>query len=83
MTRISDEIGDTFGLYAMYGAIIAKRLANNMISGFQSAFTIDEKTRTAYFRDRGSRTPGTGATRGPWRRSSRCTRLPMTIPKSS
>ena len=60
MTRISDEIGDTFGLYAMYGAIIAKRLANNMISGFQSAFTIDEKTRTAYFRDKGIADPRNG-----------------------
>ena len=52
---MSSEIDDFMartGLYAQYSGIIVKRVADRMVSGFQSLLTIDEKTHYAFFRDR-------------------------------
>ena len=50
-SAIDDFMAQT-GLYAQYSGIIAKRLADKMVSGFQTLLTIDEETHHAYFRDR-------------------------------
>ena len=39
-------------LYAQYSGLIAKRLADRMVSGFQSLLTIDDVTHYEYFRDK-------------------------------
>ncbi len=52
MTRKPD-FSDALGLYAQYAAIVGKRIANNMIDGFQSLFSVDDVTRNIIYRDRG------------------------------
>ncbi|MEO5374203.1 MAG: tetratricopeptide repeat protein [Alphaproteobacteria bacterium] len=52
MGRRMDVI-ETVGLYAQFSAMIARRIASNLVDGFQSVFTIDEDTRRGFFRERG------------------------------
>ena len=47
------NIIETVTLYAQFSGMVAKRIANNLVHGFQSVFTIDEETRLGLFRERG------------------------------
>ncbi|CAK0756239.1 Magnetosome protein MamA [Azospirillaceae bacterium] len=44
---------DAAGLYLAYGSNLASRLADRLISGFQSTFFIDEETKLDYYRSHG------------------------------
>ncbi|MBF0093076.1 MAG: tetratricopeptide repeat protein [Alphaproteobacteria bacterium] len=44
---------ETVALYAQFSGMVAKRIANNMVQGFQSVFSLDEETRRDFFRERG------------------------------
>ncbi len=66
MTSGIEDFMAQAGLYAQYSGIIARRLGDRMVSGFQSLLTIDEETHYAYFRDRAI----TLARRGLYRRAA-------------
>lgn len=52
MNRKLDVI-DATELYAQYALIVLKRMAGGLMSAFESVFTVDSDTRTAFFRERG------------------------------
>lgn len=47
------DVVETVALYAQFSGMIAKRMATNLVQGFQSVFTLDEETRRGFFRERG------------------------------
>lgn len=48
-----NDVIETMALYAQFSGMVVKRIANNLVQGFQSVFTLDEETRRDFFRERG------------------------------
>lgn len=53
MLRKTTEFMDDFGLYVHYGAKVAGKLADNLVSAFSNAFTVDGDIRLTYYREKG------------------------------
>ncbi len=53
MLKKTTELMDDVGLYAHYGAKVVGRLADNLVSAFSNAFTVEGDIRLTYYRQKG------------------------------